>query len=344
MRAALILCYHHVVAVDPPDPWGVYRFRSQVEIGRFRQQLETLARRYSIVPLHTLVRQLAAGVLRAQSAAITFDDGYADNYESGFPILRRMGVPATIYLATGYIESCKSFWWDRLGWLLSRHAGGLWSAPSELSVDKIDLTSRERVEEVHRRLCERLRALDNTAREHLLRLADHETPPPSVDRPLTWQEASEMQRHGVTFCAHSEWHSSLVALSDPILKHEIEASRDRITARLGTNPVTFAYPYGDVDTRVSRAVEAAGFLDAVTVREGLCSKTSPRLLLPRVQVGNWDSETFSRMLDKLEGKPNRRGSWRTRFFPQPVRAAGRYIRSVVTRHSELRPPDLGVRY
>ena len=327
----MILCYHHIVEVDPPDPLGVYRFRSQVETRRFEQQMEVLARRYSIVPLHTLLAKLTSGILRAGLAAVTFDDGYADNYEVGFPTLRRLGIPATIYLTTGYIDSGMPFWMDRLAWLLSRHAGEVLSVSPELGGDNIDLSSRERVVEIHFKLRERLRTLDRVGRERFLNAVSPESPPPSVGRPLTWEGASEMQRQGVSFGAHSQWHSSLVALANPVLKNEIEASRDRIIARLGSRPVTFAYPYGHVDERVSRAVEVAGFLGAVTVRPELCSGASPRYLLPRVQVGNWDRDTFTKTLDTLGNKPNHIGSLLKCVLPPSVWPAGRRIRNLMRR-------------
>jgi len=108
-----------------------------------------------------------------------------------------------------------------------------------------------------------------------------------------------MHRQGIVFGAHTKTHPSLTALSEASLRQEIEASRDLITTRLGTKPTVFAYPFSDVDGRVSRMVETAGFCGAVTARAGVCSTGSQRFFLPRLAVGN--CTVLTRELDMLAG-------------------------------------------
>ena len=57
--------------------------------------------------------------LPENAIAVTFDDGYRDNYLNAFPILKRYSVPATIFLATGVIGSERSLWHDEIFGLLS---------------------------------------------------------------------------------------------------------------------------------------------------------------------------------------------------------------------------------
>ena len=69
---------------------------------------------YSIVPL-SRIAQLAAGKLPdpdAREVAITFDDGYRDNFEEAFPILEEFSAPATIFLTLNYIGRVNPFPWD----------------------------------------------------------------------------------------------------------------------------------------------------------------------------------------------------------------------------------------
>ncbi|HKV44144.1 MAG TPA: polysaccharide deacetylase family protein [bacterium] len=331
MRGSVILCYHHIVEAIPADPLDILnRFHVYVEARRFRQQMEILARRYSIVPLDEILTRLADGTLRAGLAAVTLDDGYADNYSVAFPLLERLGVPATIFLATGYIEHGLPFWWDRLSWHFCAKAGGVLSVPPLLGGRGMDLRTRDTMRQGHFELRERLRALDGSARNHLLDALGAGNGPPG-SRPLAWHEVSTMRRRGVGFGAHSEWHSSLVALSPQDLREEIGASRDHIAVHLGDEPTIFAYPYGNVDARVSGAVAAAGFLGSVTTRSAVCAAASDRFLLPRISVGNCSRTRFARILDTIEESTHEHHAHipavaaLKRVLPGPVWTAGRHV-------------------
>ena len=63
-----------------------------------------LKRRFSVLPLADGVERLYDGTLPASALAVTFDDGYADNLAVAAPLLRKHGVPATLFIATGYVD------------------------------------------------------------------------------------------------------------------------------------------------------------------------------------------------------------------------------------------------
>jgi peptidoglycan/xylan/chitin deacetylase (PgdA/CDA1 family) len=106
--------------------------------------MEIVARRFSVVPLDDLVERLGTGAGAGGLAAVTFDDGYEDNCLCAFPILSRMGLPATIFLATDYVGHARPFWTDRLAAHLRRSIGAVVIVPDILGA-RIDLTSTERV-------------------------------------------------------------------------------------------------------------------------------------------------------------------------------------------------------
>jgi peptidoglycan/xylan/chitin deacetylase (PgdA/CDA1 family) len=332
MRGSVILGYHRVSASPRIDPMGR---GLQVAASRFRQHMEILARHFSIVPLEDLVVRLTEESRTDGMAAVTFDDGYADNHLCAFQILAQMGIPATIFLATGYIEHARPFWTDRLVSYLCGAAGAVVTLPPELG-GHVDLTSAERIPQTYRELRAKMQAVaDGRRREQLLELLGAADPPDC--RPLTWEEIRNMHQQGIAFGAHTQWHPSLVALSDAALREEIEASRDLITARVGTKPTMFAYPFGAVDERVSRAVETAGFRGAVTTCAGRCGADSSRFLLPRLMVDDYARSTFTRELDNLGSAvdiASRRGhpfvSTLKAAIPRPVVAILRSIRSKLT--------------
>ena len=104
-------------------------------------------RAYSVVSLDTLVDALErGGPLPRRALAVTFDDGYADNHRLGLPVLRALGLPATVYVATGAVADAAPFW---VGGSACAGAGGRgndahdagWQ-PIALTGDRTDAPSR----------------------------------------------------------------------------------------------------------------------------------------------------------------------------------------------------------
>src|SRR5512134_2690195 len=85
-----------------------------LDAGVFREQLEYLARRFEVVSLHEAVRRLKNRMVTRPTAAITFDDGFQSVHDVAFPILKRMGLPATVFVATGLVGTDDTTWYCRL--------------------------------------------------------------------------------------------------------------------------------------------------------------------------------------------------------------------------------------
>src|SRR5262249_47641954 len=105
---ALIILYHRVNTLES-DPYAL-----SVTPRHFEEQLEVLRRRAKPVPLTELATQLKVGSVEPRSVAITFDYGYLENHDQARPILERLGVPATVFVASGYVGGEREFWWDEL--------------------------------------------------------------------------------------------------------------------------------------------------------------------------------------------------------------------------------------
>ena len=106
----LILMYHAVI--DGSRPWTKW---THLQLEQFEVQLRFVARHYRILPLSEVARAMRDGEeLPPHTAAITFDDGYRNNYDVAWPVLRALDVPATIYLATGFLDSGTPNWPDRI--------------------------------------------------------------------------------------------------------------------------------------------------------------------------------------------------------------------------------------
>jgi peptidoglycan/xylan/chitin deacetylase (PgdA/CDA1 family) len=103
-RAQLLITIFHRV-LDRPDPLlpGV------PDVDRFRWQIKLLSRHFNVLPLHEAATRLVDGNLPARAAAVTIDDGYADNLTHAIPVLAACGLPATFFVATDYLDGGRMF-------------------------------------------------------------------------------------------------------------------------------------------------------------------------------------------------------------------------------------------
>src|SRR5215203_1242979 len=105
---ALVLLYHRVTRLETDPQW------LSVPPERFDEQVEMLVRNWHVLSLPRLLGTLHEGTLPKRSVVITFDDGYADNLFEAKPILERHGLPATVFVASGFVGRREEFFWDEL--------------------------------------------------------------------------------------------------------------------------------------------------------------------------------------------------------------------------------------
>jgi peptidoglycan/xylan/chitin deacetylase (PgdA/CDA1 family) len=257
----------------------------------FAEQLEYLRSHYSIVPLSELARRFAEGAPPPRAAAaITIDDGYRDAYEIAFPLLKKYGAPATLFVVTDFLDGKAWLWADKL-----RHiAFGLPSGRFEialpgrtLQVEVGDRASRlraaDRVNSELKKLPEEIKAeaLEGVAAQLGVRLPGL---PPEEFAPITWEQAREMDAAGVEIGSHTVTHPILTRVRPDRLAFELSASRARLRDALGRDADLFCYPNGDYDAAVRDAVIRAGYRAAVTTDAGLNSAGDCAFTLKRVHT------------------------------------------------------------
>lgn len=278
--------------------------------------MEALSRRHPVVPLQDLVAA-AYRPTAGTPVAITFDDGYSNNYEVAYPILQRLGIPATVFVVTRYIESGSIFWVDRFAWHVKRFAGQQFSVPADLGGGTLFLTSPKAIRDALAYLQRRLEGMDGDAREAILdRLG---VPRTTCYTPLNWKQLAEMQHAGVTVGAHSHSHSSLQAIPRAMMVREITLSKRLIAERLGTPPRLFAYPFGRAGRREAEGVRSAGFAAAMTTEATWYPAGSNRLFVPRLLVGNWDAPVLEARIERLSAPPGVVARLKT-WVPRPIAA------------------------
>jgi peptidoglycan/xylan/chitin deacetylase (PgdA/CDA1 family) len=269
-----IFLYHRVVE-ELPD--GIHDPAMFVTMRTFEEHIRELKKSFEIVPLEMIVHN---GDKSRRLCAITFDDGWSDNYDYAFPILKKYKVPATIFLTANLISTKKTFWFENL-----------------LNIAKKSMEQGRQIEfiEYFRKLVPSWKARGLEI-EQLYELTDALKKLPSGDLDgimheacqelgisldsnsdiMNWDQIREMSEHGVMFGSHGLNHCILTRLDTKNKTHEIVDSLTILKkAGIAVTPF-FSYPNGDWDDEALDIVRNAGYKGAVTTRLGLVdSETNP---------------------------------------------------------------------
>jgi peptidoglycan/xylan/chitin deacetylase (PgdA/CDA1 family) len=286
--APLIVGYHRVV--QDFDRSAASAIPSMLISARMlEKQLDWLVGHYRLVSLQEMGRRLEDRHT-AGTAAVTFDDGYADVYENAFPILARKGIPATIFVVSEMIGTPRSLSHDRLYALLSRALsdtadragmlGGLHRACGWRVPDPRVLARAARTTFTALRLF--LDTLPQPAILAVIATLESRFGVPSGDgeRALTWEMIDAMAPAGVSIGSHGRTHALLTHVSQERKHDEISGSRRMLEARLGIPVEHLAYPDGRFDSGTLTATAAAGYRFAYTAC-GHRDPAFPLLTLPR---------------------------------------------------------------
>jgi len=304
---ARVLAYHNVT--DRSDP--VFGLATSA----FARQMRFLHRYYRVVPLDAVSEMLAGTRPWIERAvAITFDDGYEDNYHVAWPILRELGLPATIFLTTDYIGTRGGIWLNRLHFALRLTPLDQLIAPEALGGTPTAFplrTDAERATAAHR-LVDALYNLPPAERKPLAEQIvgaldahlDGFSPTPSALRFLSWDQVREMSAGGlVTFGSHGGSHSIVSRLSDEVVREELTASKAAIERETGLPVRHFAYPNGtegDWDERAVSLLPELGYATAVTMRRGLVNAGAHPFELPRVGYNGGHGPTLAKRLEAVQ--------------------------------------------
>jgi peptidoglycan/xylan/chitin deacetylase (PgdA/CDA1 family) len=283
-RARLsILIFHRVLPSRDP------LFPDETDVARFDEIMNWVKAWFRVLPLDDAVARLQAGSLPARSAAITFDDGYADNFEYALPILKKHGLPATFFVATGFLDG---------GWMWNDTVIESIRACTDEALDLktlgigfFRLDSRDARRQAIEIILPRIKYLPIRERIDLSeRIADLA----NVDLPsglmMSSEQVLEMCRSGMQIGAHTVRHPILASISISEAREEIAESKRFLEELLGRHVSLFAYPNGkpETDFRAEhvRLVKELGFEAAFSTVHGCATGRGDLFQLPRFTP--WD--------------------------------------------------------
>jgi peptidoglycan/xylan/chitin deacetylase (PgdA/CDA1 family) len=280
----LILIYHRVHS--RPDPM----FPGEVDAARFDWQMTLLRQYCNPMPLAAGVEGLRRGDLPPRAVAVTFDDGYADNATVALPILQKHAIPATFFVAAGFLDGGR-MWNDSVieavrlapGDILETGSIGLGRLPTANAAQRGTAASAVLDRIKHLPPVRRAAAVEELCSSVGVALPD--------DLMMTSEQVRELSAAGMEIGAHTMTHPILRTLSDEEARNEIQESRAVLEGIIGRPVRAFAYPNGrpgdDYTGRDRAIVESLGFDCAPSTRWGVASAQSDPYQLPRFTP--WDS-------------------------------------------------------
>ena len=298
VRVYLSACFYYSGLVKLVRWWTrhektrlIILYYHQASRGDLRSHWLYLRRHYRILPLEAALEELflshQTGVQskdRRTLLALTFDDGYDDNYTHAFPLACELQIPITIFLIAGYIESGTAFWWASRLLRLAQVEQATWEGQT------YHLEDQEERKELARKIDARFSACTSSVERAKLLASLYEklAVPSSVvlkEEPaplLTWAHVREMlESEWVSFGAHTIHHPDL-ALDSAEVQREVGACRTLLEQELGCPVLSFAYPFGSIGDKAPGAVKQAGYDWAVTTIPGSNTcRSDPHLLRRR---------------------------------------------------------------
>jgi peptidoglycan/xylan/chitin deacetylase (PgdA/CDA1 family) len=284
----LVLTYHNLS--DEPKPGTVekelFDVRPSVTKRQFESHLKVLEKRFRVVPLPDIIREMKEnGPLEDDSVAITFDDGYQSFYHLAFPLLRKYGFSATVFLPTDFVNSHRVFWWDELLQIIF-HAvpqGKSVALLTPLIGEKLASQFCSAANDVGRKrkflesLESHLRNIeDGQKKEKIKNLKEILMPDQNVEsadlKTLTWDQVGEMVREGISFGSHTCSHLNLKFAPLEKVEEELAQSKEIIEKNAKAKVVCFAYPYqgdSETDLKVKPVLKNLGYECACTCLPGV---------------------------------------------------------------------------
>ncbi|HEY4921213.1 MAG TPA: polysaccharide deacetylase family protein, partial [Xanthobacteraceae bacterium] len=294
-----ILMLHHV------RPARRERFQPNAQLEVAPQFLERVIRRLrrakvDLVSLDEMHRRLTTRDFRSRFACFTFDDGYRDNKQWAYPILKAAGVPFAVYVATGFADRLGKLWWLALEQVIARNQR--FSLVMDGQARHVVCATVGEKREVFETLYWWLRGLPSEKMvidtvSDLAARCGVDMAKFCADLCMDWSEIGELARDPlVTIGAHTVNHAMLAKASDGQVRNELNLGRSVIEATLGKAPEHFAYPFGDPTTagpREFRIAAELGFKSAVTTRPGVlfAEHAGHLTALPRISLNGAFQDT-----------------------------------------------------
>lgn len=281
-----ILMYHSVMVEPRLHATTLGEIVHSAEM--FRRQMEVIARHYNPVSLdETLVFVEGQTQMPPKPVVLTFDDGYADNFEVAAPILNEFGIPGVFYVTVACVDQATPPWVSRVRHAFSSTKKTTWSGLNGQGRPLGNATERD---QAFTAACEHCACLTGDAQERFVDSVEREfEPEPLPGRArlmMRWEQARELVRQGHIVGSHTMTHPNLAHVTDGELQFELEQSKRRLEQELSSPVIHFSYPCPILQphwsARTVQVCRKLGYRTAVTTNSGPVREGDDPLSLHRV--------------------------------------------------------------
>jgi peptidoglycan/xylan/chitin deacetylase (PgdA/CDA1 family) len=285
-----MLVFH---GVCPPRATGDARapIRARLSTADFERYVKLLSGWFTLVTVDDVADMLSGRTkMRPNCLALTFDDGYLNNATRAWPILKRHGATATFFVSTGYVETGRFLWADRLDHALRHLRPDVTHVPVGGSLILADRRDRRHLPGLYDRVkaaCDALgwaeAARQTEAIESLAtsRLGDS---PDDLEWAgfMDWRQMRAMRDEGACFGSHTVTHAMLDELAAPRVREELALSKADIERNIGHPCLSVAYPRGRCTRRIALAAAEVGYRTGLLTVERAATYDDWEMQHPRV--------------------------------------------------------------
>jgi len=283
-----ILIYHRVL--DQPDA-----FLPEIpDVKMFNWQMELLHRYYTVVSLAEAIELLQSKQLPPRTACVTFDDGYADNFLNALPVLKQWQIPATFFVASGFLNG--GMMWNDVVLEAIRSYQDKQLDLQAFGLKCYQLDNLDQRRQTAAELLPAIKYLPPDQRDEMTQyLAEQVNNHLPDNIMMSTAQLKQLHASGMEIGAHTVSHPILSKLTEDQAAQEISAGREQLTALLdGANIRFFAYPNGkpgqDYTDRDANLLKQLGFEAAVSTRWSAATSEADLFQLPRFTP--WDTTPF----------------------------------------------------
>ena len=238
--------------------------------------------------------------------AITFDDGWLDNYEFAFPILKKHGVPATIFLCAGMVGTHRKFWFERTFNLINnvvKNKNGFSQIKKYFEV----IIPKERLETIEDKKAFLWQINNELKKKHPHHISDfideaeaHFSVKQDENRSLmNWKEIREMSGANISFGSHGMNHHILTVLTKEERYYEIKQSKKILDGKDINFVPIFSFPNGNYDQETIDIAEEAGYKILLTASINKCGEGQSKDLRHRINISNLTPTTLNQIFYQI---------------------------------------------
>jgi peptidoglycan/xylan/chitin deacetylase (PgdA/CDA1 family) len=272
-----IITYHHVADHHPSYPYDPNV--ADASPAQFRRQMETLARYGTPIGIDDLIAAVGGAPLPKNPVMVTFDDGYRSCHDVALPILRAVGMRATFFIATSFVNERRLYWWERIALLLGqarrmKHPTAVITYPHRLVLDLENPQASDQLTDLVKDTYDL--DLDRFLDELGVALGVEWSPQIEANYAdgliMTWDQIRALARAGMDVESHGRYHRVLQTLDATALENDLAGSRRDLEAQLGRPVRALAYPVGrriNGEQHIRTALAAAGYQIGMSNHSGV---------------------------------------------------------------------------